>query len=170
MKSLYIIHNTLLLYCRLVLTNSLFWTNTVAVQKQKLCYWILSVPSFRQQKWFTVSPMEKHLASEEKCQQILPVVKDQCCHYLLGKKGGQKHPHSILSPVSEDGSVYTDVDWHTKCSAIASEGWMYFPCLLFFKPKNQKENAYDQKYPEDRREKISWTLHAFIYTVEYSRQ
>lgn len=114
--------------------------------------------------------MEKHLAAEETCQQILPVVEDQCCHYL-GKKGGQKHPHLILSPVSKDGRVYADVDWHTQSTGIASEGWMYFPCLLFFKPKKkQKENAYYQKYPEDRREKISWTLHAFIYTVEYSRQ
>lgn len=58
------------------------------------------------------------------------------------------HPPVILSPITRNVSVYIDVDWHTQSFVIASEGWMYFSCLFFFKlkeKKNQKENVYDQK-------------------------
>lgn len=83
-QCLYIIHNAFLLYCRLVLTNSVSQIMTVALQKQ-LCYPTMSVLPFNQLKPFTVSPMEKHLTAGDMCHQILPVMGDQSHHYLLVK-------------------------------------------------------------------------------------
>lgn len=108
---------------------------------------------------------ERHSSLEERCQKILPVATIRAA---MSQKRGQKedknHKHLIPSPLSKNAGIYTQGEQLTQAFAIASEGWMCFPCLLFLKPKEgQNEIAGDQKHPETgERKLVEFFMHLLI--------
>lgn len=90
-----------------------------------------------------------------------------------GQKEDKNHKQLIPSLLSKNADISIEGDWHPQSFAIASEGWMCFPCLLFLKPKEgQNEIACDQKHPEmGERKLVEFFMHLFILrSIQGKRQ
>lgn len=66
---------------------------------------------FGQQKGFAVSPREKPLSVEERCQKILPVATiSAAMSQKRGQREDRNHKYLIPSPLPKNAGIYIEGD------------------------------------------------------------